>query len=390
MKIDIFNFALKPKPSIYCDLKSTSARKAFELENVALQEEQEGAAILWIRKGFMKLMPQLEANQHINHFPGESALINKGYLTQVLNAYDKVNPDESISSRDLYRESYRLYDPEDRKRFFEQLPAEDSKDRIWIYKPGNESRGRGIRIMWQMDELRKEYADHGDKPITDKAKQGIIQSYIHKPLLLNGRKSEMRVYWLIASIDPLRVLLFNEGTVSLNSLPYQLDDFDNQLIHVTNVYQQYKHPDYDPDVVLKWSFSRLNSYLYEQGKTDDPCFTDNVLMPKLKKYLAYVVKAGRDGFYKDYPNQGECFGVYGADVILDENLNPYISEIQKGPGLSFSDPIKKNVIPPMLGEAAKMMFELRQARIDGRQLADFKCRDRYEWMINEVDPTTCR
>ena len=362
---------------------------AFQLQGLGLNDDPSEAALLWIRKGFLNYIPKLGENQLINHFPNESTIINKGYLTQSLKNYQSTNESSSVQAKDFYQESYCLFDPVDRKRFFDQLPDVDSEDSIWIYKPGNESRGRGIKIMWNMDEIRKTYGSLGDKYIEDKGQQGIIQRYIKCPLLLNQRKSEMRVYWMIASLEPLRVLIFNEGTVRLNSLPYKLDDFDNQLIHVTNVYQQYRHPDFDPNMVLKWSFSRLNSYLYEQGKTTDVNFTDNVLMPKLKKYLAYVVRAARDGFYTGYPSTGDCFGVYGADVILDDQLNPYISEIQKGPGLSFKDPIKKNVIPPMLGEAARIMLEIRQARIDEHKLSDLNSRDRYEWVINELDPTTC-
>ena len=67
--------------------------------------------------------------------------------------------------------------------------------------------------------------------IEDRDKQAIMQRYIKRPLLLNDRKSEIRIYWLLASINPLRVLMFNEGTVRLNTLPYQLDQFDNPLIH---------------------------------------------------------------------------------------------------------------------------------------------------------------
>lgn len=371
-------------PRMYCDKASSSAIKAFQQEGFNIQANPDLAEMLWIRKGYTSRFSSLRPHQLLNHFPNESALINKGFLTRVINEYDRKHPDTEVKAKDLYPESYCLFDPVERKAFFDQLPDEDSKDNIWIFKPGNESRGRGIEIMWQMDKLRQKYGSLGDLHITEKEQQAIIQRYIKNPLLLNERKSEIRIYWLLASINPLRVLLFDEGTVRLNSLPYQLDNFDNQLIHVTNVYQQYKHPDYDPNAVLKWSFARLNSYLSEEKRVAPPEFTQKILMPRLKKYLAYLMRASRDSFAMDYPENGDCFGVYGADVILDDQLNPYISEIQKGPGLSFDDEIKKHVIPPMLGEAAQLMFELRESRIDGVKLTEFTKRKRYQWVINEA------
>lgn len=374
----------KSGPKIYCDRKAECAAKAFKLQDLVLNHEAHNAEMLWIRKGYKKLLPLLNPHQLLNHFPNEQAVINKGFLTQVLKAYDEKVTDSDVRLSDLYPESFCMFEPVDRKRFFDQLPKVDSRDNIWIYKPGAESRGRGIEIMWRTNKLKKKYGSLKDKYITDKVEQGIVQRYIKNPLLLNGRKSEVRVYWLLASINPLRVLLFDEGTVRLNSLPYQLDNFDNQLIHITNVYQQYKHPDYDPNVVLKWSFKDLNRYLYEEKKVAVEDFTTSILMPKLKKYLAFVARAGLEGFATDYPAQGDCFGAYGADVIIDDTLNPIISEIQKGPGLSFSDPIKKNIIPPMLGEAARIMFEIREARVNNKELKDLKSRNRYQWVINEA------
>ena len=78
----------------------------------------------------------------------------------------------------------------------------------------------------------------------------IAQRYLTNPLLLSHRKSEIRIYFLVLTLFPLRVLLCNEGTVRLNTLPFELGQWDNPLIHITNVYQQKKHPNYDPDAVL--------------------------------------------------------------------------------------------------------------------------------------------
>ncbi len=385
MNLFKYLFRKNKVPGIFCDAKSTSAIQAFNLQNHRLYSNQDEAEILWMRKGFNEAMSTLKPHQLINHFPNESALINKGYLTQELAAYEEQSLSNTVSLHDFYPETFCLFEPKSRKRFFDQLPATDSRDNIWIFKPGNNSRGRGIKIMWRTSQLRKKYELLGDRHIRDKNKQAIIQRYIKNPLLLEGKKSEIRVYWLLASLDPLMVLLFDEGTVRLNSLPYKLDDFDNQLIHVTNVFQQHKHPDYDPNIVLKWSFSRLDSYLSNELKIANKDFTKLILIEKLKKYLAFVVKSGRQSFFKHYPVQGDCFGLYGADVILDENLNPFISEIQIGPGLSFSDPIKRNIIPPMLGEAANIMFEIRACRAAGKRLTSLKSRNRYQWVINEAE-----
>ena len=80
-------------------------------------------------------------------FPKETALINKGYLTEALKSYEKNRQSSQLSSKDFYRDTYCLYLPEDRQAFLKQLPEQDHKDNLWIYKPGNDSRGRGIEIL---------------------------------------------------------------------------------------------------------------------------------------------------------------------------------------------------------------------------------------------------
>jgi hypothetical protein len=91
---------------------------------------------------------------------------------------------------------------------------------------------------------------------------------------LHVRKSEIRIYWLIASLRPLLVLMHREGTVRLNSQPFRLQDFENTLIHITNIHQQKIHPDYDPSLVLKWSFAEFQDHL-ARGASTSPAQTSS-------------------------------------------------------------------------------------------------------------------
>lgn len=379
-------FFRSPERRIFCDPASVSAIKAFRLEGLDLVDDPSEAELLWMRKGYRSQTGKLEPHQLINHYLGETGIINKGKLTGTLREFDSRGISGQLPISEFYPETYRLFVPSERAEFFDQLPAQDDRDNLWIYKPGNESRGRGIRIMWEFDELRKEYAEWGDKPIREKSKQGIIQRYIKNPLLLDGRKSEIRVYWLVLNLDPLMVLVYPECTVRLNSLPFKLDDFDNQLVHVTNVYQQKNHPDYDPDLVLKWPFERLGSYIHEELGIGAADYLDAQLRPRIREILSSVAHAGREKLGNEYPEQGDCFAVFGADMIIDDQLRPWLSEVQKGPGLSFSDSVKRKVIPPMLGEAARIALEVRERRLKGKPLANLKSVQGYDWVVNELQP----
>jgi hypothetical protein len=363
-----------PWHTVYVDRRSSNARRVFaDLPDFRFTDQPERADLLWIRKGYTDLFPVLADGQLLNHFVDEGCMINKARLTTALAREDAP----------FYPESYRLSSPADRAAFLDQLPAHDDPDNLWIFKPGGLSRGKGIRILWQFDELRKQLAGRASSdPVLDESLDYVAQRYIKRPLLLDGRKSEVRFYWLIASVDPLLVLIYPEGTVRLTNTPYVLGDYDNPLVHVTNTYQQKQHPQYDPTRELKWTFSELDAYLLGQRQVKR--YTSEILRPAVAEALAGVVRAVRSDLV-DQSTRAICFGQFGVDIIIDDQLRPWLAEIQKSPGLSHvGDRVKIGVIPPMLQEAVRIALEVRACKRDGKPLGNIEAVDRFEWIINEA------
>lgn len=356
---------LKAGPQFYLDRRSTNARRILSAFDADLVADPAQADLLWLRRGVGKMLPQLEPGQLINHFANEGAMINKGRLTGNLNR---------IGAPDFYPTSFRLYDATECQAFFDQLPGKDEPVQHWILKPANLSKGIGIKVLREFDGLHRQYqAGDLSDPVVDPKLEYIAQRYIENPLLLNGKKSELRVYWMIASIDPLRVLLFDEGTVRLTTQEFSLEDLDNPLIHVTNTYQQKRHGNLDSAANLKWTFADLESYLVEDLAIAQAGFFENDFKPRVRACLKTVVEAVAAQL-ADTKTEASCFGVYGADVILDATLKPWLTEIQKNPGLSHDDPIKINIVPEMLLEAVRIA--LANELDDWRELPR-----RFEWVI---------
>jgi hypothetical protein len=370
-------------PAIYCDPASNNARAALSEETFRFVENPEDADLLWMRKGYREWFDRLKPFQVLNHLPQEHEITDKGRLAEHLREFDRVQTKYDFGMKDIVQETYCLYIPEERERFFGQLPPVESKDNLWILKPCASSRGRGIQILWEFGGLRGTYAHPEKYDFDPETERYVIQRYIRNPLLLEGRKSEIRIYWLVASLDPLLVLIYREGTVRLNTKPFSLDDFENTLIHVTNVFQQKSHPDYDPSAVLKWSFSDWENYLIHNLKLAPENYVEAVLKPHLKRMLSFVVDAAAPSLLQ-CPEVGLFTGLFGADIIFDDRLHPWLTEVQKGPGLSFDDAIKQKVIPPMVNEAAAIMLEVARRKRDGLSLEKLDAVGGFEWVIRET------
>jgi len=65
----------------------------------------------------------------------------------------------------------------------------------------------------------------------------VICRYIDRPLLVGGKKFDLRIYVLVTSYRPLKVWLSSCGFARFCNEKYSSDlsEIDNMMIHLTNV-----------------------------------------------------------------------------------------------------------------------------------------------------------
>jgi len=76
------------------------------------------------------------------------------------------------------------------------------------------SQGRGIKLVQSTAGLQQALKDLEGVDI-------IASKYLHKPLLVNGLKFDLRVYVLVLACDPLRVFIYKEGLVRFCTEKYK-------------------------------------------------------------------------------------------------------------------------------------------------------------------------
>lgn len=75
----------------------------------------------------------------------------------------------------------------------------------------------------------------GTAKITNK-EDTIVSLYVDRPLLINDKKFDMRIYVIVTSFNPLRVYLYDEGLARFATEPYTNDQdiLKNKFVHLTN------------------------------------------------------------------------------------------------------------------------------------------------------------
>ena len=88
----------------------------------------------------------------------------------------------------------------------------------------------------------------------------IIQKYIEKPMLIDGKKFDIRV-WVVLS-QSLQVFMFQEGYLRFSSQPYSTkNNHMNPFIHLTNNSVQKYCSEYDKTSGNQVTLSDLVNYL---------------------------------------------------------------------------------------------------------------------------------
>ena len=81
-----------------------------------------------------------------------------------------------------------------------------------------------------------------------------MQRYIENPLLVGGKKFDLRIYVLVTSYSPLTVYMYRAGFARFSSYRYNTHakNLGDNYLHLTNVAVQKTQPGSDSDAGCKW------------------------------------------------------------------------------------------------------------------------------------------
>jgi len=224
--------------------------------------------------------------------------------------------------------------PGDYTLFVEEFRRSPSA--TYIMKPAGKAQGKGIFLVTKLTQLKK-WAANSKLPFQSLAMKEayVISRYLDDPLLIGGKKFDMRMYVLVTSYRPLKAYLYNQGFGRFCTEKYTSDvtEIDNMMVHLTNVAIQKHADDYNDKHGGKWNINNIRFYLeMTKGKEAcDRCFNDinNIIYTSLKAVQSVMI------------NDKHCFEMYGYDVLIDSNLKPWLIEVNASPSLTTTTQIDK-------------------------------------------------
>ncbi|KAL1510977.1 hypothetical protein AB1Y20_005802 [Prymnesium parvum] len=327
------------------------------------QDEHEEFNLIWADSYIpFDTIAALNKYQKCNHFPGMSELAKKNLLSKNMNRMLKALPAEFSFSPVTF-----------------SLPGELEPLKSWmlsqkrkptvIVKPDSGCQGRGIFLTKSIDQVLD-------------VEGAVAQQYLPSPLLVDGYKFDLRLYVLVVSCSPLRVLLFKDGLARFCTERYRPPteaNMEDAFMHLTNFAINKHHDDFTIDEGgdggHKRSISSLLAYLKEHGYASDRIW-NNIKALVVKTMLA--VQPHLSHVYHSLlgdDNTGfSCFEILGFDVILDKKGKPWLLEVNHAPSFSCGSPLDTTIKLELIKNTMRLIHlqayhkkKFRQERQQQRQ-----------------------
>ena len=142
---------------------------------------------------------------------------------------------------------------------------------------------------------------------------------------------------------------YQDGYLRTSCREFTLKNVSNRYVHLTNDAVQKKLDDYGKfESGNKLSYAEFQKYL---DSTNVKCDLQKDVIPRMKMQVQDSMRAVSR---KIDPNRkNNSFEIFGYDFMLDEDLNPWMIEVNTNPCFELSSPYLARLIPAMVENALK-------------------------------------
>ena len=299
--------------------------------------------------GIERIVRRAHSYQRINHIPGMINIYRKNNLARALSRMQKLFGDVY----DFFPKTWIL--PHEYNAVKEFLTSR--QDRCVIIKPAGSAQGKGIYLALTPNMIQRSNEEM------------IAQEYVMKPLTIDGKKFDMRVYCLVTSVEPLRILVYNEGLVRLCTASYNVPDTSNvydSFMHLTNYavnkynanFVQSNDTLHSEDVSNKRSLSWLWKWMNDQGMNHVPVWRGicDIIVKTLLSTQSYLSRAyGACKMSAQDKNPFTCFEILGFDILLTDTLVPILLEVNHTPSFRMDSKLDERIKTGLVMDTMRLL-----------------------------------
>lgn len=272
----------------------------------------------WVYEVFDTM--HLEAHQKINHFRNGRELCRKDLLVKNLKRMrrnlQREGQVDQARAYDFMPVSFAL--PREYAMFVEEFKRSGG---TWIMKPIGSAQGRGIFLFTRLAEISDWRTKSDAQP-----EAYIVQRYIENPYVIGGKKFDIRLYALVTSFSPLVAYLYRGGFARFSHSRYSADPSLGNFVHLTNVAIQKHAENYDARSGGKKDLKSLKLVMAARhgvAAVDELFAAVETIVVRSLIAVQHVMIADK-----------HCFELYGYDILIDDDLKPWLIEVNASPSLT--------------------------------------------------------
>ena len=319
--LDIFNNCKDPMVNIKkennptwnrrhtCNYKLNKSTRNFIQEHKMLQDSEKWD--IYIPCSYNKIDYEIEnmpIKKNSKYFIIDNAneISSKHKLWNNIVKYYELN-----KAKKLIPDTFILNNKDD----IERLKKTHHNKKVYILKK-NIQRQNGLKIEKNINNI-----------IKNKDNFIIAQELLQNPYTINKRKINMRFYILVVCKNNNKyIYVYNNGFMYYSKKKYDKNDLSID-VNITTGYIDRSVYKTNPLTLIDFK-----KYL-EKYNISDYVFTKiYILLSEIFEALTNSICRNTSKLYNNISYQ-----LFGSDIYLDNNLNPYIMEINKGPDLDPKD-----------------------------------------------------
>eukprot|EP00746_Dinoflagellata_sp_MGD_P039562 gnl/MRDRNA2_/MRDRNA2_19545_c0_seq1.p1 gnl/MRDRNA2_/MRDRNA2_19545_c0~~gnl/MRDRNA2_/MRDRNA2_19545_c0_seq1.p1 ORF type:complete len:528 (+),score=103.73 gnl/MRDRNA2_/MRDRNA2_19545_c0_seq1:319-1902(+) len=266
----------------------------------------------------------------------------------------------------------------------------------WIMKPVGKSQGKGIFLVnklsqisdwrqdpkWRKDEkkeeeekmrkcrmrrsrMREDEKRQAEEDEEKEAEPYVVQKYLSDPLLIGGKKFDLRLYVLVTSYAPLVVYMYRSGFARFSHTRFSMNssDLSNAAVHLTNVSVQKNCDKYDERRGGKWDLHHLKLYLISK----EGLHKVNEMFCEIQNIVLFSLFSVQKSMIQDK----HCFELYGYDIMISETLKPWLIEVNAQPSLTATTSLDYELKYSLLDDTLTVLDLENYLNGDEEQLGGF-------------------